>query len=171
MADAKREFSGSEIAIVGMACRFPGASEIEQFWRNLVGGVESLTLLTDDDLARAGVPPELIAVPMTGDHSGSMGVQEHLRSPGRYFINPLVNDTELVDLTVIPAGDPQKWRFDPEGRRTVMSKSGSTTRRVATAAATRPPYPSSISWAAHAVVDALSSPSRMRSRPYSISSP
>src|SRR5690606_29963949 len=27
-------------------------------------------------------------------------------------------DTQLVDLTVIPAGDPQKWRFDPEGRLT-----------------------------------------------------
>jgi acyl transferase domain-containing protein/acyl carrier protein len=61
MADPKRAFNGSEIAIVGMACRFPGASDLEQFWRNLVGGVESLSLLTDDDLARAGVPPELIA--------------------------------------------------------------------------------------------------------------
>jgi acyl transferase domain-containing protein len=61
MADEKREFSGSEIAIVGMACRFPGASDIEQFWRNLVGGVESLSLLTDEELVQAGVPPELIA--------------------------------------------------------------------------------------------------------------
>jgi acyl transferase domain-containing protein/acyl carrier protein len=61
MGDPKRELTGSEIAIVGMACRFPGATEIETFWRNLVGGVESLTLLTDDELAQAGVPPELIA--------------------------------------------------------------------------------------------------------------
>lgn len=64
------------------------------------------------------LPPELIAVPMSGDYSGSKGVQEQLRSPGRYFINPLVNDTQLIDLTVIPAGDPQKWRFDPDGRLT-----------------------------------------------------
>jgi len=63
MADTKREFTGSEIAVVGMACRFPGAADVEQFWRNLTGGVESLAVLTDEELAAAGVPPELIARP------------------------------------------------------------------------------------------------------------
>lgn len=58
------------------------------------------------------LPAELIAVP-TG--ASNKGVQEELRSPGRYFINPVEYDTKLVDLTVIPAGDPQKWRFDPDG--------------------------------------------------------
>jgi hypothetical protein len=43
-------------------------------------------------------------------------VQEQLRSPGRYFINPVEYDTQLVDLTVIPGGDPQKWRFTREGK-------------------------------------------------------
>ena len=34
----------SGIAIVGMACRFPGAETPDRFWRNLRDGVESITL-------------------------------------------------------------------------------------------------------------------------------
>jgi phthiocerol/phenolphthiocerol synthesis type-I polyketide synthase E len=45
------------IAIVGMACRFPGARGVDAFWENLRDGVESISPLSDDDLARAGVLP------------------------------------------------------------------------------------------------------------------
>ena len=48
----------SAIAIVGMAGRFPGAGNIEQFWRNLRDGVESIRELSDEELLAAGVPPE-----------------------------------------------------------------------------------------------------------------
>ena len=33
----------SAIAVVGMACRFPGADDIDAFWRNLESGVHSIT--------------------------------------------------------------------------------------------------------------------------------
>ncbi len=29
-----------DIAIIGMACRFPGAANAHQYWDNLIGGVE-----------------------------------------------------------------------------------------------------------------------------------
>ena len=54
---------GSEIAVIGMACRFPGARNVEEFWRNLRDGVESITRLSDDELARQGVPAGLLARP------------------------------------------------------------------------------------------------------------
>jgi amino acid adenylation domain-containing protein len=38
------------IAIVGMAGRWPGADSVDQFWRNLVAGVESITHFTVDEL-------------------------------------------------------------------------------------------------------------------------
>ena len=38
------------IAIVGMAGRFPGAGNLQEFWRNLCGGVESITRFEDSDL-------------------------------------------------------------------------------------------------------------------------
>ena len=49
--------SGS-VAIVGMAGRFPGARDLEEFWRNLRDGVEAVRPLTDSQLSAAGVTPE-----------------------------------------------------------------------------------------------------------------
>ncbi|MGB8955814.1 MAG: amino acid adenylation domain-containing protein [Tumebacillaceae bacterium] len=53
----------TDIAIVGMAGRFPGAKNVEEFWRNLVAGVESVTDLTEEDLLAAGVDPSLLRDP------------------------------------------------------------------------------------------------------------
>ena len=50
-----REF---DIAIVGIAGRFPGARDVEQFWSNLAGGVEAITRFSDEELLQAGVPAE-----------------------------------------------------------------------------------------------------------------
>ncbi len=52
--------SGSEIAIIGMTCRFAGASGIEAFWNNLRDGVESVSFFTDEQLLAAGVDPEAL---------------------------------------------------------------------------------------------------------------
>ncbi|MEW6730835.1 MAG: SDR family NAD(P)-dependent oxidoreductase [Acidobacteriota bacterium] len=49
--------NGSEIAIIGMSCRFPGARNIDQFWQNLCNGVESITFLSDSQLEVSGVDP------------------------------------------------------------------------------------------------------------------
>ncbi len=37
------------IAVIGLAGCFPGAGDIAEFWRNLCGGVESITRFTDDE--------------------------------------------------------------------------------------------------------------------------
>jgi len=56
-------FTGQEIAIIGMAGRFPGAADVEQLWRNLSAKVESIHFFTDRELHEAGVSPELLARP------------------------------------------------------------------------------------------------------------
>lgn len=38
------------IAIIGMACRFPGAKNISQFWHNLANGVNSITTFSKEEL-------------------------------------------------------------------------------------------------------------------------
>jgi phthiocerol/phenolphthiocerol synthesis type-I polyketide synthase E len=45
-----------DIAVVGMAGRFPGAAGVDRLWDNLVAGVESVTRLPARDLRAAGVP-------------------------------------------------------------------------------------------------------------------
>ena len=51
------------VAVVGMAGRFPGASDVESFWRNLCDGVESVTFFTPEELRASGVPDEMLADP------------------------------------------------------------------------------------------------------------
>jgi acyl transferase domain-containing protein len=53
----------SGIAIVGMAGRFPGARNIDEFWRNLRDGVESIRQLSEAELLDSGVSPDLVARP------------------------------------------------------------------------------------------------------------
>ena len=55
--------TGLEIAIIGMACRFPGAPDIHRFWENLKNGIESLSFLSDRELEDAGVPGGLLENP------------------------------------------------------------------------------------------------------------
>jgi acyl transferase domain-containing protein len=52
-----------DIAVVGMAGRFPGARNLEEFWHNLVEGVESITRFSDEELLRSGVPAGCLSNP------------------------------------------------------------------------------------------------------------
>lgn len=54
---------GTEVAICGLAGRFPGASDVARFWQNLCDGVESITRFTAEELREAGEDPARIADP------------------------------------------------------------------------------------------------------------
>lgn len=54
------QLSGYEIAIIGMSCRFPGAQNPQEFWKNLCAGIESLTCVTAEDLQRGGLDPQVL---------------------------------------------------------------------------------------------------------------
>jgi polyketide synthase PksN len=76
---------GNEVAIVGMAGRFPGARSLAEFWHNLEQGVESIRRLSDEELRAAGVPEHLLADPHYGnsDQAGIAGRVDILRGSGR----------------------------------------------------------------------------------------
>ncbi|HEX8557860.1 MAG TPA: SDR family oxidoreductase [Pyrinomonadaceae bacterium] len=57
------DHAASEVAIVGMAGRFPGAKNLGEFWRNLRDGVESVSFFTPEELRADGVEPEEFADP------------------------------------------------------------------------------------------------------------
>ncbi|MFJ9554121.1 SDR family NAD(P)-dependent oxidoreductase [Nocardiopsis sp. NPDC101807] len=48
-----------DIAVVGMAGRFPGARDVGEFWSNLKAGVCSDTRFSDEELAARGVPADV----------------------------------------------------------------------------------------------------------------
>jgi polyketide synthase PksN len=68
------EYDGTEIAVVGMAGRFPGARDLAEFWCNLRDGVDAVRRLDEQELAALGVPAALAAdpryVPMTAQMPG-----------------------------------------------------------------------------------------------------
>ncbi|MCP4660126.1 MAG: amino acid adenylation domain-containing protein, partial [bacterium] len=57
------ERSESEIAVIAMTGRFPGAGDVDRFWRNLRDGVESVNFFSDEELLAAGVDPALLSDP------------------------------------------------------------------------------------------------------------
>jgi phthiocerol/phenolphthiocerol synthesis type-I polyketide synthase E len=57
MSHADDQYNGSEIAIIGLSCRFPGAKTPEEFWKNLRDGVESISFLNDEELEPSNLDP------------------------------------------------------------------------------------------------------------------
>ena len=55
--------SETDIAVVGMGCRLPGAPNLEAFWRMLRDGRDARCELTDEHLRSVGVPAEALADP------------------------------------------------------------------------------------------------------------
>ncbi|UHA74004.1 type I polyketide synthase [Paenibacillus sp. 481] len=55
--------TGLEIAVIGMAGKFPGARSVDEYWENLKNGVESVRFFTDEELEAAGVDPALLNNP------------------------------------------------------------------------------------------------------------
>lgn len=50
MNESINDISETGVAIIGMAGRFPGAEDIDQFWENLCNGVESISFFSDDQI-------------------------------------------------------------------------------------------------------------------------
>ena len=66
MADTGEELAGRtgfEIAVIGMAGKFPGAKHIHEFWENIKNGMESITFLTDEELRKEKIDDESLKNP------------------------------------------------------------------------------------------------------------
>ncbi|MCC7416398.1 MAG: SDR family oxidoreductase [Acidobacteria bacterium] len=59
MSRQPAETGSTDIAIIGMSGRFPGARNIAEFWENIRDGVESRTEFTDDDMVSEGISLKL----------------------------------------------------------------------------------------------------------------
>ena len=54
------EPTGLEVAIIGMAGRFPGARSVDELWAKLRDGVECISFFSDDELIAAGVDADMV---------------------------------------------------------------------------------------------------------------
>ena len=62
-ADDGVDENGFEVAVIGMAGRFPGAPDIQQYWQNLCAGVESIRHFSDEEVLASGMPAEWLNHP------------------------------------------------------------------------------------------------------------
>lgn len=89
------EFAESEdIAIIGMAGRFPGAKNVQQFWQNLSEGREAITFFSEEDLRNSGVDETLLRNP---DYVKAFGLLKDIEQFDADFFGILPRDAELMD--------------------------------------------------------------------------
>ncbi|WP_301184458.1 beta-ketoacyl synthase N-terminal-like domain-containing protein, partial [Streptomyces sp. NL15-2K] len=63
MSSHEVQAAETDVAIIGMAGRFPGADDLDSFWRLLREGREGITRFGREELAAAGVPQRLLDDP------------------------------------------------------------------------------------------------------------
>ncbi|MED2253671.1 SDR family NAD(P)-dependent oxidoreductase [Brevibacillus parabrevis] len=52
-------YTGLEIAVIGMDCKFPKANDANQFWDNLKNGVEGISFFSEEEMLQSGIDPAL----------------------------------------------------------------------------------------------------------------
>ncbi|MDQ1592735.1 MAG: hypothetical protein QOG71_3362 [Pyrinomonadaceae bacterium] len=88
------ETRGEDIAVVGMAGRFPGARSVAEFWRNLREGVESISFFTDEELAASGLDEALLSHP---DYVRAAGVLDDIEQFAAPFFGINPREAEVID--------------------------------------------------------------------------
>ncbi|BAY25367.1 beta-ketoacyl synthase [Calothrix sp. NIES-2100] len=88
------DFNGSELAIIAVAGRFPGAKDIESFWQNLRDGVESISWLTDAELINSGVSADLLNNP---NYVKASAVLSNIELFDANFFAYSAKEAELID--------------------------------------------------------------------------
>ena len=81
------------IAIIGMAGRFPGADDVEAFWRLLCEGRDGITFFSADELDKS-LAPELVADPAYVRARGLIG---HADAFDAAFFGISAREAELMD--------------------------------------------------------------------------
>ncbi len=86
-----------EIAVIGMAGRFPGADNINRFWENLKAGTDSVCDFSDEELRLAGVPEELLNNP---DYIKTRAILQDIESFDAHFFDYTPAQAAVTDPQV-----------------------------------------------------------------------
>jgi acyl transferase domain-containing protein/surfactin synthase thioesterase subunit len=86
------------VAIIGMACHFPGADTPGEFWQNLRNGVESISFFSEEQLRIAGVDQRL------------MTDQSYVKA------SPILKDFDKFDAAFFGYSPKEAMIMDPQHR-------------------------------------------------------
>jgi acyl transferase domain-containing protein/acyl carrier protein len=88
------DLSESDIAIVGMAGRFPGAPDVDALWRRVQAGEDCLVDLDPSELVASGLPASLVNAP---DYVRRAGVMEGIDQFDPAFFGIGKRDAAVMD--------------------------------------------------------------------------
>jgi acyl transferase domain-containing protein len=83
-----------DIAVVGMAGRFPKSADVAEYWRNLCDGRCTVTFFAEEDLLARGVPPEQVHDPSHVPAGNPLENSEMFDAP---FFGYSPREAELMD--------------------------------------------------------------------------
>ena len=87
-----------DIAVIGMAGRFPGAHNLNEFWQNLCDGVESITFFSEAEMQAAGIEPALF------------------QQPNYVNASPTIQDVDCFDADFFGYSPKEAELMDPQQR-------------------------------------------------------
>jgi non-ribosomal peptide synthase protein (TIGR01720 family) len=91
---SKTHDSVDGVAIIGLAGRFPGAKNIDEFWRNLRDGMETISFFSNEELKASGVDLALIEDP---SYVKAHGAIEGIESFDAQFFGVNPREAEIMD--------------------------------------------------------------------------
>jgi len=94
----KNHRRSGEIAIIGMAGRFPGAKDIEAFWQNLRDGVESISGFDESEVMSSGIDTATLS------------------QPNYVTAGAVLSDIELFDAAFFDVSPREAELMDPQHR-------------------------------------------------------
>ena len=94
---ARSQYS-TDIAVIGMSGRFPGAQNLDEFWHNLCHSVESIAFFSDEEMLSAGVDLAL------------------LQRPSYVNASPTLQDVDRFDADFFGYSPKEAELMDPQQR-------------------------------------------------------
>ncbi|MDY6802243.1 MAG: type I polyketide synthase [Cyanobacteriota bacterium] len=93
-----RATNNLEIAAIAMSCRLPGAKNVEEYWQNLIDGVESISRFSDEELLAEGIDRELLTK------------ENYVKAGG------VLSDIDMFDASFFGTSPSEAKLMDPQQR-------------------------------------------------------
>jgi len=94
LARSQQQHRSQDIAVIGMSCRFPGADDLDTFWKNLAQGVESITFFGDKELKQSGFEASVYT---SDDYVKASPLLSDAKGFDAEFFGYTARDAELMD--------------------------------------------------------------------------
>lgn len=88
------DYYKESLAVIGISCQLPGASDLCQFWENLKAGVESIHRLSKEELSKLHISEEILNNPNYVPAQSSLEGKD-LFDPSFFKISP--KDAQMMD--------------------------------------------------------------------------